>query len=188
MKRGFKKTAEKTALEVRSAMGITGTSRLNAADLVHHVGAELRCADELTSRAKLERLEALQPGAFSACTFVLGKRRVVVYSPLSSPARRQSDLAHEAAHIVLGHGLNTIAEVNGFSFFTCDPDEEQEANWLAGCLLLPRPLVYRATLRGLTPADIAEEFGVSEAMAAFRVRATGVQRQLRARGISRKSP
>jgi hypothetical protein len=33
-----------------------------------------------------------------------------------------------------------IQQVGGLSFFTCDPDEEQEANWLAGCLLLARQL------------------------------------------------
>jgi hypothetical protein len=32
--------------------------------------------------------------------------------------------------------------VSGITFFTCDPDGEHEANWLAGCLLLPRRVLY----------------------------------------------
>ncbi len=178
MRRGFKAEAEKLAETVRTEMGIKPFQRLDAIKLAAHVGAAVRRADELTSIAKLRALEALQPGAFSACTFTIGERLVVVYSPFASTGRTQSDIAHEAAHILLHHGLKTIQEVGGLSFFTCDPDEEQEANWLAGCLLLPRRLLYGATRQGLDAERIAREYGVSETMAEFRLRATGVLRQL----------
>jgi Zn-dependent peptidase ImmA (M78 family) len=141
---------------------------------------EVRLADELTSLAKLQALEELQPGAFSACTFTFGDRHVIVYSPLASPARRQSDVAHEAAHILLGHKVKEVQHIGGLSFFTCDPDEEQEANWQAGCLLLPRSLVLAAARRDLDAVSIAETYGVSESMAGFRLRSTGVLRQLQA--------
>jgi len=62
------------------------------------------------------------------------------------------------------------------------PEEEQqeEANWPAGCLLLPRRLLYLAAKRGLGATDIAEAYTVTETMAAFRLRTTGVLRQLQA--------
>lgn len=185
MRRGFKAQAERLAEETRAAMGINRTAKLDAFALAKHAGAEVRRADELTSLTKLEALEELQPGAFSACTFHIDGRRIVVYSPLASDGRKQSDIAHEVAHLLLRHELQTVQELDGVSFFTCDPDEEQEANWLAGCLLLPRALVYQASRSGLTPADIAREYGVSVAMAEFRVRTTGVMRQLRAARRSR---
>src|SRR5207247_7901338 len=116
------------------------------------VGAEVRCADELTTLEKLQTLEEMQPGAFSACTFSIGDRHIVVYSPLASEGRTQSDIAHEVAHIILRHSMSTVQKIAGLSFFTCDPDEEQEANWLAGCLLLPRRLLYLAARRGLDSA------------------------------------
>lgn len=181
MRRGFKAEAERTADMLRSELGLRATDRLDPDALARHVGAGVRCADELTDRAKLEELEELQPGAFSACTLTLGERHVIVYSPLASVGRRSSDICHEAAHIVLGHEVGEVERVGTLTFFTCDPDEEQEANWLAGCLLLPRPLLLAAARRGLSPAEIAEEYGVSEQMARFRLRTTGVQRQLEAR-------
>lgn len=180
MQRGFKAEAERQAGQIRDEMGKSPSDPLDAVELARHLGAEVRCADELTSRAKLQTLEELQPGAFSACTFSVGDRHVIVYSPLASVGRTQSDIAHEVAHIVLDHGMKTVQTIAGMSFFTCDPDEEQEANWLAGCLLLPRRLVYLAAKRGLDSAGIAEVYSVSEPMAAFRLRTTGVIRQLAA--------
>jgi len=180
MRRGFKTEAERTALDIRAAMGKRPTDPLDALELARHLGADVRPADELTTRAKLEALEALQPGAFSACTFTLNGHHVIVYSPLASLPRTQSDIAHEAAHILLQHTVNKVHKIGDVAFFTCDPDEEQEANWQAGCLLLPRPLLLAAVRRRMSPADIANTHGVSDQMAAFRLRATGVERQLNA--------
>ena len=75
--------------------------------------------------------------------------------------------------------MKTVETIGGVSFFTCDAEEEQEANWLAGlpaachagCSCTPQA---RHGLR----RQIAEQFNVSEQMAAFRLRTTGVQRQL----------
>ena len=159
-------------------MGLGLRDPLDALGLANHVGAEVRSADELTTLAKLEALEELQPGAFSACTFTLESRHVIVYNPLASPGRRQSDISHEVAHILLGHSVKQVMQVGGLSFFTCDPDEEQEANWLAGCLLLPRQLLFSAVKRGLDAPTIADRYGVSEQMAAYRLRTTGVMKQL----------
>jgi Zn-dependent peptidase ImmA (M78 family) len=185
MRRGFKAEAERLASKIRIEMAKRPSDPLDAMALARHVGAEVRPADQLTSRSKLEALEDLQPGAFSACTFSREARHTIVYSPLASTGRTQSDIAHEVAHIVLRHALKSVQTIGGVSFFTCDADEEQEANWLAGCLLLPRPLLYRSVNRGLDAAAIAKAFNVSEAMAAFRIRTTGVMQQLEA-GRSRR--
>lgn len=186
MRRGFKADAERKAQEVRTEMGLGAEDPLDCVDLAKHVGAEVRRADELTTIEKLEALEEIQPGAFSACTFTIDDRHVIVYSPLGSHGRHQSDIAHEAAHILLEHRVKQVEQVGGLSFFTCDPDEEQEANWLAGCLLLPRQLLYSAASRGLDASAIASHYGVSEQMAAFRLRTTGVQRHLEASKLARQ--
>lgn len=47
---------------------------------------------------------------------------------------------------------------------------------MAGCLLLPRPLLYAAASQRLDATQIAQSYGVSEQMAAFRLRTTGVMR------------
>ena len=180
MRRGFKAEAERLAAQVRTEMGLGPYKPMDIKALACHVGAQLRTADELTSLTKLEELEALQPGAFSACTFDLGTRKVIVVSPLATDERRSSDASHEASHLLLGHKVREVEQLGALSFFTCDPDEEQEANWLAGCLLLPRELLVRSLRNGLDAAAIAEANTVSIQMANFRLRATGVERQVAA--------
>lgn len=180
MRRGFKAEAERLAAQVRTEMSLGPYKSMNIKALAGHVGAQLRTADDLTSLAKLEELETLQPGAFSACTFDLGTRKVIVVSPLASEERHRSDVSHEASHLLLDHKVREVEQVGGFSFFTCDPDEEQEANWLAGCLLLPRDLLVRSLKSGMDAAAIAETNTVSIQMANFRLRATGAERQVTA--------
>lgn len=156
-------------------MGVAAKSAMKAEALAKHLGVEVRSAGDLVGVARLEELERLQPGAFSACTFEIGPRRVIVWNPLSTSARTQSDIAHEVAHVLLKHEVKRLERVGTFTFFSCDPEEEQEANWLAGCLLLPRSLLMRVSR--MDPEAIASEYGLSREMVNYRLRATGVIRQ-----------
>ena len=182
MRRGFKAEAERQVEKVRTEMGKRPSDHVDALDFAAHIGATVRRADELTSSEKLQTLEEIQPGAFSACTFTIADRHIIVYNPIASPGRTQSDIAHEVSHVMLRHEMKTVQTIAGLTFFTCDAEEEQEANWLAGCLLLPRRLLYLAARRGMGAPEIAEQYNVSEQMAAFRLRTTGVLRQLGASG------
>src|ERR1700704_4190259 len=110
MRRGFKSEAERIADQVRKDMGLGRTEPLDAVRLARPVGPDVRCADELTSLAKLQALEELQPGSFSACTFTFEDRHVIVYSRLASPGRRQSDVAHEVAHLLLEHAVKEVEQ------------------------------------------------------------------------------
>jgi Zn-dependent peptidase ImmA (M78 family) len=103
---------------------------------------------------------------------------VIVYYPLRSLERRNSDIAHEFSHLLLGHELTEIREVAGVPFRTCRSDQEEEATNLGGTLLLPRPTLVRAVSRGMTTDEIARRFGVSREMAQFRINVTGVNRQV----------
>jgi Zn-dependent peptidase ImmA (M78 family) len=121
----------------------------------------------------------VQPGAFSAATFDLNGRIVIVTNPLAEEERRRSDVSHEVAHILLSHQVKEIEQIGKMSFFTCDAEEEQEATWLAGCLLLPRELLLRSLRCGMDANAIAAANTVSTQMANFRLRTTGVLVQTR---------
>lgn len=176
MRRGFKAEAERTADRLRNELGLGSKDVINVDALAKHLGLEVRSAADLVDVARLEELERLQPGSFSACTFEIGPRRIVVWNPLSTPARTRSDVAHEIAHVLLKHEVKKLERVGSFTFFSCDPEEEQEANWLAGCLLLPRSLLVRIARMGSDA--IASQYGLSREMVNYRLRATGVIRQV----------
>jgi len=99
---------------------------------------------------------------------------VIVYNPLHPEGRSRSNQAHELAHIILDHNVRTVERVGGLTFLTCDVEQEQEADWFGGRLLLPRPLLVKTALKGMTSTQIAETYGTSEPMARFRLNASGV--------------
>lgn len=175
MRRGFKAEAERIAARIREDLGKAEDVALDPYELAEHLGIETRPADELVDRSKLELLAETQPDAWSAATFKKSTGGlVVVVNPLSSPGRSNSDLAHELAHILLGHKTAKVERLGPLAFFTCDAVQEEEANWLAGCLLLPRPALLRAAREGWTPERLADHCNVSIPMARFRLNASGV--------------
>jgi Zn-dependent peptidase ImmA (M78 family) len=163
MRRGFKSGAERLAAEIRARHGCADDEPVP----LDAIAGE--------DRKRLQELEELQADAFSAATFLRPNgRRAVVYNPLHANGRTRSNQAHELAHILLDHNVRTIERVGNFKFLTCDVEQEEEADWMGGCLLLPRPLLLRAAFGGMGAADIAETYETSETMARFRLNASGV--------------
>lgn len=179
MRRGFKTEAERLADRTRAELGLQPDAHMPIRRLAAHLAIEIYPADQLVDRADLEELDELQPGAFSAATFHLpGGRTIIVSNPLSEVGRTNSDIAHEIAHVLLDHEIREIQQLAGHTFFTCDPTQEEEANWLAGCLLLPRALLLREARAASTADQIAEKHDVSVPMARYRLNASGVLLQV----------
>lgn len=189
MRRGFKSEAERLATEIRERLGCSYYEPVPMDILANDLGVTLKSADELVPRHRLEELQDLQEDAFSAATFRLpGGQRVVVHNPLHPPGRTRSNQAHELAHIALDHSLRTLEKVGSLSFVTCDVEQEEEADWLGGCLLLPREVLLVAAREGKSAAQLAQQFGTSEHMARFRLNASGVLVQVgRERARQRRS-
>ncbi len=59
-----------------------------------------------------------------------------------------------------------------------DQDQEDEADWLGGTLLLPRPAMLAIRRTGLTDDGAMFEYQVSRQMLTWRFRMTGVDYQL----------
>jgi Zn-dependent peptidase ImmA (M78 family) len=100
-------------------------------------------------------------------------------------ARQASDIVHELAHILLGHepGKMVLSQDGGMVMRSFDHKQEEEANWLGWCILLPREALVQAARARLATAQIAEAYGVSSQLVAYRLRMTGVEVQFRrARG------
>lgn len=187
LRRGFKAEAERLAARLRAELSVQPDARANVDELARHIGIEVRDAEDLVGRSRLEELDRLQPGSFSAATIHLPSGRIVavVNTVNSTKARRDSDLAHEIAHILLKHEPRRVDRVGDLAFFDCDPEQELEANWLAGCILLPRPLLLIEARRGMSADDIADKHSVSLEMARFRLNTSGVYFQVRRSGQAR---
>ena len=189
LRRGFKSEAERIADRERAKLGVGPDEPTDLPTLATLLGVEIRAGDDLIPRQRFADLERIQPGAFSSCTILPSPdRKVIIFNPLPSRSRQTSDIAHELAHVILDHDLSRIERLGGITFLTCDTAQEEEANWLSGCLLLPRPSLLVATRKGWDASTISEAYGVSEQMAQYRLNVTGVLRQYTARRNTSRSP
>jgi IrrE N-terminal-like domain len=187
-KRGFKSWCERAALEKRSALGLRPLDRLDPYDLAKHLGVIIRRPDEIpgVSPECLKRLLREDPDGWSAVTIRHGSVTLIIMNTAHSAARQASDLMHELAHMLLGHNPSRVDVTEDMQLLlrTHDRTQEDEANWFAGCLLLPRPVLMSVQRRRQPSNEAAREYGVSVDMVTYRLQVTGVAiqgRRLQAR-------
>lgn len=176
--RGFKAQAERSSAEIRAQIGLRAHDPINLTKVAAERGVTVLSADDLIERSRLEEIERLQAYAFSACTFDIKGRLFIVTNPLHTKNRQNSDVAHELAHVVLGHELTEIRDLAGISFRTCMANQEEEANAFAGAILLPRALLIKAAKEGRSWEDLVDTYEVTTSMARYRWSSTGVARQI----------
>jgi Zn-dependent peptidase ImmA (M78 family) len=129
------------------------------------------------------------PWGWSAVSVVQDGSAVIIYNPRHSPGRQSSDIVHELAHQILGHEPARLIMSHDGSFVmrSYDQKDEDEANWLAWALLVPRDGLVTCKRRKLKIEEIANHFGVTETLVKFRLRMTGVEAQISASSRYRRS-
>ena len=92
----------------------------------------------------------------------IGTSDIVVYKPVSSKSRVNSVVMHELAHIILGHELADalVTEDGSLAPSNFDQNQEDEADWLAGTLLLPRPALIHIRKQGLNDSTARTKYQV----------------------------
>ena len=183
---GFKARAERLAEELRARVAADPARPLDLTAVAASLNVRVVSAADLVALERLQEIKRIQAFSFSACTFEIDGRQIIVFNPIRSDARQASDVAHELAHIVLEHQLAEIQYLDGVPFRTCQPGQEQEATEFGGTLLLPRKVLLREARRDATIDQIANKFGVTTQMAQFRWNTTGVASQV-ARQRGRRS-
>jgi len=181
-RRGFKTWCEETALQTRKQMKIAPNAPLDPVQLATFLNIRLRTPEDFPKlpSAIRDRLLGEHSDAWSAFTVNGCNGATIVYNPKHSAARTANNLMHEIAHIILQHKpAKLFINSTGLPIRSHDKDQEDEANWLAGCLLLPRPILLLHGKRGIPAADVCAKFGVSRDLLTFRMNVSGVNYQLR---------
>lgn len=177
LRRGFKSDAAALASELRSELGLGPFDRLDAFALATHLDVPvLPLTDLRATCAAAEHFITEEPEALSALTVFEGRRRIIVYNDAHSTARQHSSIAHELGHCVLHHipapALDPLTGCRDWR-----EDHEQEADWMAGELLVTRPMAL-ATARGrFTFAGALRRLAVSPEMLNWRMNMTGAREQ-----------
>lgn len=181
LRRGFKADAERLASEVRTDLKLRILDPLDCLALCKHLGIPVVAVPDLAeSGASVESIRRIiAPTAkFSALTVAAGTKRLIVYNPAHSTGRRANSLAHELSHVLLEHPMLPALGPGGCRNW--DGTLEDEADWQAGTLLVPRDAAYAWMRTNGSIAEGATHFGVSTALFRWRICQTGVLRQLEA--------
>jgi Zn-dependent peptidase ImmA (M78 family) len=182
VKRGFKTWADKKSLEIRKRIGLKSWDPLDCYILSKELGIPIITLSDLKeagfSRDHFAKL-INRDSNFFACLLQTTQGLILVNNHNYSQKRSNSNIVHELSHVLCEHNFATTIPINGSILREFDKDCEDEANWLAGCLLLPRDGLIWACRKRYTLNQISQHFGASEQMTRWRYNITGISKQIK---------
>jgi hypothetical protein len=113
---------------------------------------------------------------WSAALVPLGNARIIVENDAHALVRRRSNIAHELGHHLLEHPFDQVVlgEDHKRQF---NSDQEKQATFIAGELLVPFAAVERMAFNGWDNARVAQTYGVSEQFAQMQMKGQRVRAQ-----------
>ena len=183
MRRGFKAWSERTAATYREALGLRLADRFDPDRLAEHLGLEIWGPEDVPelSPEKLRQLTVHDSDSWSAVTLHVGDKPLIIINSAHARTRRRSSLTHEMAHLILRHGPGRIdvSKDGHLLLNSFDREQEEEADWFAGALLVPRDGLRSVFHSTKDPGELAKHFEVSVDLLQWRLRMTGVAVQSR---------
>lgn len=132
---GFKAEANRFALELRDELGVSPHDPLCPWALAEHLYVPILTLSELPDCAEKRHLTGAQGKAeFSATVCFEGTRAFILNNDVHAIKRQASNIAHELAHVLLGHPPTPPFDENGKREFL--REVEDEAEWLGPALLV----------------------------------------------------
>jgi len=179
LRRGFKSEANAIAREIRHELGLKLVDPLDPRLLAAHLEIPIVPLSEFRAAAPpaVSHFLTHDKSSFSAVTVFRGPARLIVFNDGHTDGRQASDLAHE-----LSHGLLLHPPVRALDHRGCrdwDAEKEEEANWLAGALLISDEAAIAIAQAELSLDEAARKYGVSRPMVQFRLNVTGAKKRVR---------
>lgn len=184
MERGFKTRCEEMSRSLRAEIGLAAIAPLPPDQLAAYLDVAVWQVTSLgLGENDLNQLIHRDPDAWSAITVSASGREAIIVNPGHRGGRYSSDVMHELAHLLLGHQPSTMffAGNGELALRGYDPSAEEDANWLAAALLLPREALVSARRRRVPVREICARYAVSKQMLTFRTSVTGIDRQFKRR-------
>lgn len=179
-KRGFKTFAEKKSVELRTELGIKPSYPLSALKLADHLNVQILFPHQIPEMdpATLNCLSKGNNSSWSGVALRISEKLLIIVNDSHSKPRQESSIMHELAHVICNHEMGQFSHLShGISLRDYDEEMEKEAEWLGGCLQLPRvALHYHHKVYGNSVKEIAEKFNASQDMVKFRLSVCGFNR------------
>jgi len=184
VQRGFKARCEKLAAKYRTELDLESTDPLCAWNFAKHLGVLVWTADQIPAlpAKTLTHLTVTDSSSWSAATICSNDVNLVILNPAHKKGRTSYSLMHELSHIICGHHPARLDPVyDTIILQNYDKDQEDEADILAGTLLLPRIALEKAFGEGMAVTAIAKKYVASKELTTWRINMTGVAKQHAAR-------
>jgi Zn-dependent peptidase ImmA (M78 family) len=179
--RGFKSWCENASVEIRKQLGLAQAAPISPLALAEYLGVRILSVDQIDGLEQQTRRILLETnnGGWSAVTVSSGADDWVIYNPTHSAGRQASDIMHELAHILIGHTPATVVLSPDAILATrsFNRQQEDEASWLAGCLLLPRTALLAIAASKQAPELTCRDFGVTHDLLEYRMNVSGARIQ-----------
>lgn len=192
MRKGFKTEAERMAVAARALVGLSESAPLPARTLAKAMGVVVMGPREIPGLPEPIVTQMLFDFAanWSGVTIPVEGQTLIIHNTTHIPARQESDVMHELAHILCKHKPGKIVPPGALPWASrsYDSEQEEQAAWLGGCLQIPRPGLVSSILQNLDNLAIAIRFGASPEMVRFRRNTSGVDVQLARRAAYKRSP
>ncbi|WP_433892525.1 ImmA/IrrE family metallo-endopeptidase [Streptomyces sp. CA-111067] len=179
LRHGFKAEADRLAVAMRKELGVASTAALDPRRLAAHL--DIPVSDFSVAIAADPRVEPLlssERDAISALTVHAGSRREIWVNDSHDEGRQNSSIDHELSHALLLHTPGPALDSLGCRHW--NGDIEEEANWLAGFLLIPNDAARAIVRYGMSDEVAVAKYGVSKQMLTWRLNMSGA-RSLRSR-------
>jgi Zn-dependent peptidase ImmA (M78 family) len=170
-------------MRVRQKLNLSAVAPLDPFRFADLLGVPVVTLDDLGELPEgvRQRLNGEHSDSWSAITVSEGSSHLVVVNSRHARTRLNSSLAHEIAHVILGHepSMMFMSPTSGLALRTHNEEQEEEAAWLSGALLLPREALMQIRRMRRSDEEACQEYGVSASMLRFRFNVTGVDVQFR---------
>jgi hypothetical protein len=175
---GFKAEARATASEVRSEIDLGLLDPLDPWKLAEHLEIPVWPLHSYSEIAPdcISVLKGTCQGEFHAMIALVGRARVIVHNDGNAGTRQRSDLCHELAHALLLHEPKAAVPGEPLQY---DAEQEEEASWLGGVLLVTDESCLRVCRDGLSLEAAATKYGVSPDLMRWRINKSGARVRVR---------
>lgn len=173
MRRGFKTKAKSLALELRAEIGLDAHAPFDPYVFASEYGIPVVQLSDLDGAA---RDHFLQPdgSALSGALIPSGTGAVILENDAQPLTRRHTTMCHELAHVVLEHQFGV--SLSDERKCGLGGEQETEADWLSGEMLIPSDGAFRLARRNATDEQAAASYDVSLAIARWRMNHSGARK------------
>jgi len=173
VRRGFKTEAKRLALELRAELSLNAHVPFDPYAFADACGIAVVKLSSLDGVARDHFLKA-DGSALSGALIPVATGAVILENDAQPATRRRTTMCHELAHVVLEHefAVSLAADERKCGL---GRDQEQEADWLSGEVLIPYEGALRLARANASDEDAAQAFDVSLAIARWRMNHSGAR-------------